>query len=297
VAGSGYAAPQDPAAALPAGAGPTTYGTTYGAAPGASTYGGTTYGGATYGSTTYGAPGAELAASPPVSDLPGRYGAPAAIGPAESSQTVRTDPPASDRKATRPGRRGRPDPCAALRSACEQLRVLAAAAAAAATQAATDAESAHADFVSAQRSADEARRALEEVVREVTEVANQVADLDRAPTDGQEQLQAETSHAAFAAYRRGDISAEQLREVFKRAEGWTPEHDRLSRLSNELRARETELIRTRDAAILAEQLAGDRARTAAIAARNLDVEARTAAVDARGRCAAAEACEQRNRRR
>jgi hypothetical protein len=181
-----------------------------------------------------------------------------------------------------------------LRAECEQLRELAAAAAAAAAQAATDAESAHADFVASQRSADEARRALEEVVREATELANQVAQLEHGPAGTDEKLQAETSHAAFAAFRRGDISAEQLREVFKRAEGWTPEHDQLSRRSNELRAQETELIRIRDSAVLAEQVSGDWARTAAITARSLDEEARTAAVDARGRCAAADACEQRN---
>jgi uncharacterized coiled-coil DUF342 family protein len=219
-----------------------------------------------------------------------------AVEATDLSRTMRTDPPDDDRKAAK-GRRGRPDPCATLRAECEALREIAANAAAAAAQAATDAESAHADFVSAQRTADEARRAIEEVVREATDVSNQVAQLERAHTGGQEKLQAETSHAAFAAYRRGDISAEQLREVFKRAEGWTPEHDRLSRRSNELRAQETELIRIRDAAILAEQVAGDEARTAAITARTLDEEARTAAVDARGRCAAADACEQRGRRR
>ena len=272
--------------------GATTYGaTTYGATTrgassqdtstqGATAQGATTYGATTYGATTYGATPSDTDA--PVSGGPDRY------APVDSGRP--------DRKAAK-GKRGRPDPCAALRSECEQLRELATAAAANAAQAATDAESAHADFVLAQRTADEARRAIEEVVREANDVANQVAQLDRAPTDAQEKLQAETSHAAFAAYRRGDISAEQLREVFKRAEGWTPEHDRLSRLSNEMRAQETELIRIRDAAILAEQLAGDHARTAAIAARSLDEQARTAAVDARGRCAAADACEQRSRRR
>jgi hypothetical protein len=247
--------------------------TTYGV-PANAPITGTTYGASTYSSTTYGA---------------------GTAGEAESDRTMRVELPAGDRRSGR--KRGRPDPCAGLRAECEQLREVAAAAAAAAAQAATEAESAHAAFVTTQLAADEARRALEDLLRESTEVSNQIAQLERAPSDANEKLQAETSHAAFAAYRRGDISAEQLREVFKRAEGWTPEHDRLSRRTNELRAQETELIRIRDAAILAEQVAGDVARTAAITARSLDEEARTAAVDARGRCAAADACERGNRRR
>jgi hypothetical protein len=174
---------------------------------------------------------------------------------------------------------------------------VAASAAVAAAQAALGAENAHSDFVTAQRTADEARRAHEAIVRESTEIAALMTSLERTTTEVPESLQAETSHAAFAAYRRGDITSEQLREVFKRAEGWTPEHDRVSRRANELRAEEADALRTRDAAIVAEQAAGDRARTAAIAARGLDEQARTAAVDARGRCAAADACEQRGRRR
>jgi hypothetical protein len=268
-----------------AGSGPGTAlnpSTTYGV-PANAPITGTTYSASTYGSTTYGAgQAAEVELDRTMRALPA------------GDQTIRTDLPSSDRKS---GRKRRPDPCAGLRAECEQLRELATSVAAAAAQAATEAESAHAAFVTTQLAADEARRALEDVLRETTEVSNQIAQLERTPSDADEKLQAETSHAAFAAYRRGDISAEQLREVFKRAEGWTPEHDRLSHRSNELRAQETELIRIRDAGILAEQVAGDAARTAAITARSLDEEARTAAVDARGRCAAADACERGNRRR
>jgi hypothetical protein len=126
-------------------------------------------------------------------------------------------------------------------------------------------------------------------------VANQIAALEPGATD--EKLQAETSHAAFAAYRRGDISSEQLREVFKRAEGWTPAHDQLSRRATELRAEESDRMRLRDAAVQAEEVAAEKARITAISARALDDEARNAVQDARGRCAAADACEQRLRRR
>jgi len=120
---------------------------------------------------------------------------------------------------------------------------------------------------------------------------------ERDPTEAQQKLERETTHAAFAAYRRGDISSEQLREVFRRAEGWTPQQDQLSRDSLQARADEADTLRAREAAVQAEQIAAERARIAAISARALDEEARTAVEDARGVCAAAADCGQRTRRR
>ena len=250
--------------------------------------------GAEYGSSStaiYGTPPASAPPAPPADAPIGTF----ALQP-------RSAPPAGpdledDQAGRRSGRRNRPDECAGLRAQCEQLKEVAAAAAETAAQAALDAETARADFVTAQRTADDARHAVEAVVAEAADVAAQVATLEQAGTVTNEALQAETTHAAFAAYRRGDITSEQLREVFSRAGGWTPEHDRLSRRSTELRQAETEALRTRDAAVAAENAAGERAHVAAITARARDDEARTAAADARGRCAAAEACEQRQRRR
>jgi hypothetical protein len=211
--------------------------------------------------------------------------------PAESYPNV----PAQRDDPARRGRRGKLDECAQLRAECEQLREIAASAQASATQAALDAQATHAEFLTAQFAADEARRACDLISRQLAEVAAETAALDRSGAPSSEKLQAETSHAAFAAYRRGDISSEQLREVFKRAEGWTPEHDRLSRRTTELRSEETEAIRRRESAQQAVEEASERARAAAITARALDDQARTAALDARGRCAAADACEQRRR--
>jgi hypothetical protein len=112
-----------------------------------------------------------------------------------------------------------------------------------------------------------------------------------------ERLQQETSHAAFSAFRRGDISSEQLREVFRRAEGWTPEHDRLAKRSAEIRTEEADAARARIDAERIEQNAAERARLAVISARALEEAARDTDTDARGRCAAADACEERVRRR
>jgi hypothetical protein len=164
--------------------------------------------------------------------------------------------------------------------------------------AAQEAETAQAEYAVAARQGEEARRAHDALVREAAQVATEIAALEKkGPTPGSERIQQETSHAAFSAFRRGDISSDQLREVFRRAEGWTPEHDRLSKRSTELRGEEAEAARARIDAERSEQNAAERARHASVTARALDEAARDAAADARGRCAAAEACEQRTRRR
>jgi len=169
-----------------------------------------------------------------------------------ASPAVASGPPAPADPAGAPNQRrsGRPvkrDECAQLRAECEQLRSIAANAATAAAQAATEAEAAHNEYVAAQRTADEARRAYQAIAKESADLAAQLAGLEKAAlTPEQQQLQTQVRDAAFAAYRRGDISSDQMREVFKRAEGWTPDHDRLSRRGTELRAEEAELTRTRD---------------------------------------------------
>jgi hypothetical protein len=265
---------------------------------------GTTYGtGAVYGGELPAlTAGPAVASGPPA---PSTYGTPATYGTDATTygSTYGTSPAAEipeqrSSRGAKAARSGKRDDCATLRAECEQLRVIAAQAATAATQAAAEAEAAHNEYVAAQRTADDARRALQQIVRDSVELATALSSLEKtALTPQQQQLQTEVRDAAFAAYRRGDISSDQMREVFKRAEGWTPEHDRLSKRATEVRAEETELTRLRDNAVLAEETAAERARTTANAARLLDEQSRTAAADARGRCAAADACEQRTRRR
>ena len=185
-----------------------------------------------------------------------------------------------------------------MRVTCEQLRQAAEAAARIAAQAVAEAEEAHVFYSAAQRTAAEVRQAHATLAAEAAHLAAQVAELDKGPSNqAQQQLEKETTHAAFAAYRRGDISSEQLREVFRRAEGWTPEHDRISRRSTELRTEEADALRAREAAEQAEVAAADRARLAAVSANALNDEAHAAAEEARVVCAAVVDCEQRARRR
>jgi hypothetical protein len=168
---------------------------------------------------------------------------------------------------------------------------------AAATTAVEAAQAAEAEHAGVARTAQEARAAHEATVREAAEVAAELSRLERlGPQVVDERVQQETSHAAFVAFRRGDISAEQLREVFKRAEGWTPEHDRLTKRSTDLRAEEATTARARIEAERAVAPAAERARAARATAATLEGAARDAETLARIRRTAAEECEQRHRR-
>jgi len=220
-----------------------------------------------------------------------------AVPPAHTADVARATVSATARVEPRPEKRSRRDDCAPLRAKCEMLTQQADAAATAAAMATAEAEEAQVLHGAAVRAAEEARQAYEALAREAAEISARIGSLGRNPTDDQQRLERETTHAAFAAYRRGDISSEQLREVFRRAEGWTPQHDDLSRRSTELRAAETEAARAREAAVMAEQAAEEQARAAADSARAFADEAHSIAFEARSACAAAADCERRGRRR
>jgi hypothetical protein len=168
------------------------------------------------------------------------------------------------------------------------------AAAAPAIEAAQAAEAEHAAAV--QRAAD-AKAAHEAIIQEAATVAAEISRLEKlGPQVVNEAVQQQTSHAAYEAFKRGDITAEQLREVFKRAEGWTPEHDRLTQRRTDLRADEATTAKARIAGERAVPAAAERARTARATADALEKAARDADTVALMRRTAAQECEQRNRR-
>jgi hypothetical protein len=96
-----------------------------------------------------------------------------------------------------------------------------------------------------------------------------------------EEERREVSRAALAAYRRGDLTVDQLNVVFRQASGWDP--------VQELQAREIELRRTAEsrarklyqAAAAAERSASKAADVAAVAAHAIAEEAVEVAEDAR----------------
>jgi hypothetical protein len=187
--------------------------------------------------------------------------------------------------------------CAALWTEADQLAEAAKSAHAAAATAVSAAQAAEGAHAIAARTAQEAKAAHEAVVREAAEVAAELSRLEKlGPALVDERVQQETSHAAFVAFRRGDITADQLREVFKRAEGWTPEHDRLTKRTTDLRTEEATAARARIEAERGVPGAADRARSARAAANALEASARDADNAARLRRTAAEECEQRHRR-
>jgi hypothetical protein len=177
---------------------------------------------------------------------------------------------------------------------------LAAQAAEEALKAAEAAAAVQAEADSAVKAAQDAKAAHEALVQEAAQVTADLARLEKAPKQVDGRLQQETSHAAYLSFRRGDINADELREVFRRAEGWTPEHERLTKRSTELRLEETAAAKARIAAERAVKPAQDKARTALpaaqAAAETAQANLRAAATAAEARKANAENCERNARR-
>ncbi|MFY1633819.1 hypothetical protein ACN27F_11160 [Solwaraspora sp. WMMB335] len=97
-------------------------------------------------------------------------------------------------------------------------------------------------------------------------------------------LDRDLSRAAFTAYRRGDISVDQLRQVWQRSgdpdSGSDPGRRDLDRAADQLRMRDRAARREYDAAAALARRAADAARIAEVAAAALIDEAAAAALDA-----------------
>jgi hypothetical protein len=173
----------------------------------------------------------------------------------------------------------------AARTRCQQASQVAAAAAEAAARATAEAMDAYDRYATAQRLREEAQLARDTANREAGVAERAAAAAERHRSEDEQRMEKETTHAAFAAFRRGDISADELREVFRRAEGWSPERENMIRSATRLRTAEAEAQRELDLAGTAERVAAERARVAAVSARALEEEARAAAEAARAACA------------
>ncbi|GAA1766359.1 hypothetical protein [Luedemannella helvata] len=221
-------------------------------------------------------------------------------GKALAAATTTTAEPSRPAKR---GRGGRPSvtECVELRRRCEELRRQAAAANAAAARATVAAEQAadrrveaRRERAAAQERRDEAARATAAATSAAQAEARRLAERRGTVDDEGERV---TTHAAFAAFRRGDITAEQLREVFRRAEGWTPQQDDLTHEVTRCRAVEADAQRTLDFALTTEQVADELAEEAARTAQQLADAARAVGEQAREVCAAADECEGGRKRR
>lgn len=181
------------------------------------------------------------------------------------------------------------DPQAVLAEA-EELSAHAIAVRAQAGRAAAVAVQTRAEAVAAGRYRDEAWSA-QEASEQAYEQARQAAlagrkearcgleGLDRAG-DGEEDGEAAVARAALAAYRRGDISMDELRRVWLGVDERDPEQEERERVAERCRIQLTAARRVYDQAAAAARQAEKRARVAEIAAQALAEEAVQAAVDA-----------------
>jgi hypothetical protein len=110
---------------------------------------------------------------------------------------------------------------------------------------------------------------------------------------GREQ---EISRAAMAAYRRGDISVDELREVFRRAGDWDPVLEQHDQEAERAAAVERQARRAYTDALAVARAAGEQTRVAEVAAQALSDEAAEAAEEASAAGEVADAYAPRSRR-
>lgn len=105
-----------------------------------------------------------------------------------------------------------------------------------------------------------------------------VAAGDVEGADGDRQR--EVSRAALSAYRRGELSVDELREVFRRAGDWDPEQEERERRTDHLRADELAARREYERAALAARRAYDALRAAEAQSQEMSGVAMAAAAEA-----------------
>jgi hypothetical protein len=225
-----------------------------------------------------------VAAGPPDVRVPG--GAPVL-------DTRQVEAPAP-RPPSRPQTR---EECVRLRAEAEELSAVAAAADAAAVRAIAEANQARARFQHIQQAREAAWQAIESAQQayEAAEQAHQSAQ--RAAADGADvapeaegDVEREVTRAAYGAYRRGDISLDQLQEVLRRASGWDAEREQHEHRVTQLRAREGAARRRYYGFAASERVARKAADVAAVAAQALVDEAAEAIAEAHAARQLAEDC-------
>ena len=188
----------------------------------------------------------------------------------------------------------RPDP-AELQAAAEELAAHAAAAQAEAGRAAAIAIESRDTLAAAERARYEAWAAQEAADRgydgawRAALAGREAAALAAQETaagagaagamDGPERERA-VSRAALSAYRRGDISVQELREVFHRAGDWDPAQEERERAADRCRIQQAAARRVHDRAAAAARRAEQEAQVAEVAAQALVDEAAESAVEA-----------------
>lgn len=165
--------------------------------------------------------------------------------------------------------------CARLVAEAIALDEAAAVALEAAQRAATTHEQIVMDLAACEADKDAAWLAHSQAEAARAEAAAQVdVPLEQAVPDA---MQREISMAARAAYKRGDITIEELRAVWQKVEGWDQQREEREQELLRLRAEEKEAWRRYHVATHAERSARRAVELAEVAARTLIEEATDAA--------------------
>lgn len=200
-------------------------------------------------------------------------------GPPADSALAHADPVTVPRQR-QPPRPPTPADCARLRLEAEELAAVAAAADAAARRAVAAEAEARARYLHTQQAREAAWQAIESA-QQAHESAQRSTLGPGAARQGEGDVEREVTRAAYGAYRRGDISIDQLQEVLRRASGWDPQQEQHEHRVTQLRARERAARRRYYAFAAAERSARKAADIAAVAAQALVDEAAAAAAEAR----------------
>ena len=196
---------------------------------------------------------------------------------------------ASPRSRTR-----RPDPvdCARLRAEADALAAHAASVARASSASAVAAAGAASRAAAAAAARDAAWTAYEAADRSHADALRDAVAGRPAVAEPPERRH-DVSRAALAAYRRGAISVEELREVWRRAGGWDPAQERRERDAEHLAGERSRARRTYERAAALARERGRAAEVAEVAARALADEAAEAATEAWDARQAADDCARR----
>ncbi|GAB3514446.1 hypothetical protein [Phytohabitans suffuscus] len=199
--------------------------------------------------------------------------------------------------AERPRRQPRPDPVK-LRAAAQELAAYAGHTHAVAGRAAAAAIEARERLAVCEEAREEAWRAQEaagaayqEAWREVAAGRAALAGRETATVDlelvvagdaegADGERQREVSRAALSAYRRGELSVDQLREVWRRAGDWDPDQEERERRADQLRADELAARRAYERTALFARQAAEALWVAEAESRAMSGEAMAAKAEA-----------------
>jgi hypothetical protein len=190
-----------------------------------------------------------------------------------------------------------PGDCVRLRARAQVLAVHAEGAARMAAAAHDGAEQSRERYATSEAERSRAEVAYDEARLAYAEALREVHAGHQQPTPDDEERQREVTRAALAAYRRGELSAGQLRTVFSRSGDWNPAQQERERTAERLALEEGRTRRAYDAAATTERLAREALHVAETAARARTQEAVDAAVEAQVVAEAAEACGRKRFRR